>query len=553
VKPFIRGPISRRLFIFNILIVFMPVAGFFSLSLYEDRLLADLESSMVQQGRILAAWMQEGPLSEERATEVLASLKQKHTARIRIVDAQGRLLADSAGQPGAGSPAESGKFDTAPDGREGRVEYAAEKLAPIKRKAETTLLYRALSFPVRLARKYFLPPAPPLESADFYSGKATLEGSEISRALSGFYGAITRFSSGGQNSVTLYSAIPIVKNRQVSGAVLVSQSTYRILASLYDFRLATGRIFILSLVAAALISLLLGLTISRPLSRLRKEAESATSGGGERQRAFHLSGRNDEIDRLSASLTRVVNDLHRQIALSERFASDAAHEMRNRISGIRNAAELIAGASASETGESVALILESAGRMDKVIAALRDLSRIEADPAGPRTADAGAVIDSVTSAMGERRPDIKFSLSVQPAGGPDQPAIALPISPEHLEIIAVNLLENAASFSPPRGTVAVTLVRDDSATRLTVRDQGPGIPEEHRSRVFERFFSWRPDDAKENDSDGSRHAPHTGIGLSIVEAVMRRAGGSASCANHPSGGAVFTLVFPAPGAPVGDQ
>ncbi len=548
--PLLRGPIARRLFLFNIMLVFMPVAGFFSLSIYEDRLLADLESSLVQQGRFLAAWLQEAPLSRDRASATVAALEKKHTARIRVVDSAGALLADSANDATA-TGAAPGATESASHERVSAAYETARKIPePIRKKAETTLLYRALSLPVRVARKYLASPPVPLESADYYSGKTTLDGGEIARALAGSYGAITRISSGGQNSVTLYSAIPIMRNGKAEGAVLVSQSTYRILASLYTFRLETGKIFMLSLIAAALVSLILAVTISRPLSRLREEAESAITkrGSAREPKAFHLTGRNDEIDRLSASLTALVGNLARQVALSENFASDAAHELRNRISGIRNAAELIPGASESELEKVASLIAENSSRMERVVASLRELSRIEADSGSGETDRAREVIGGVVFAAQDRYPHVHFAF---PAGAhfPAFPADAhipvLPLSAERLEIAIENLVENAASFSPPGATVTVELKRAGDHAIITVHDEGPGIPVEHLGRVFDRFFSWRPERAETRDTEMHvAETHHAGVGLSLVEAIMRKAGGTASCTNGDSGGAIFTLDFP---------
>jgi len=142
-------------------------------------------------------------------------------------------------------------------------------------------------------------------------------------------------------------------------------------------------------------------------------------------------------------------------------------------------------------------------------------------------------------AVAARHREIAFSMD---CGNADA-LVPVPVSPEHLEIVVGNLLENAASFSPPGGRVSLALARGKTGITVTVRDQGPGIPEAHLDRVFDRFFSWRPDG--ESSGDESAKAPHAGIGLSIVEAIMRKAGGTATCANHIEGGAVFTLTFPA--------
>jgi two-component system sensor histidine kinase ChvG len=346
-----------------------------------------------------------------------------------------------------------------------------------------------------------------------------------------------------------------MRDGKAEGAVLVSQSTYRILSSLYAFRLETGKIFMLSLLAAAIVSLILAVTISRPLSRLREEAESAISarGAAREPKAFHLTGRNDEIDRLSASLTSLVGNLARQVSLSENFASDAAHELKNRISGIRNAAELIPGASESELERVAALIAENSCRMERVVASLRELSRIEADSESGETDRAEEVVDGVVRAARDRYPRVRFTLRA------DAHFPALPLSAERLEIAIENLVENAASFSPKGGTVAVELTRTKDRALVTVRDEGPGIPAEHLGRVFDRFFSWRPPRAPirtaetvdtetkeaarvEGGEDPDAH--HAGVGLSLVEAITRKAGGESLCANGAEGGAIFTLDFP---------
>lgn len=533
-KPIVRGSIARRLFLFNILLVFMPVAGFFSLSMYEDRLLASLEESMVQQGRIIAAWLAREGVSADTSGALIRSLERKHTARIRIIGTDGTLLADSAAQDGT---AQDG---TAAYGDDARYSGAAE----IDSSPERTLVYRLFSLPVRFMRNLLGGPPKPLASADYYSLKTVFDGPEIRSALSGSYGAVYRISTGGQNSVTLYSAIPVGGQGGIEGAVLISQSTWRILKSLYDFRLETAKIFLWSLAAAAFVSVFLALTICRPLTRLRREAEEIVSSpdspsGAEGLRHFHLTGRNDEIDRLSAAFSSLLDRLRHQIGQSEHFASDAAHEMRNRIAGIRNSAELLSGSRAEELPGFAHLILESTARMERVLTDLRELSRLEAgketESASGDRADGDGIEETVRDAIAQAEgdyPQATFALASDPALKDYRGALG----GTRLRLCLDNLLGNAASFSPPGGTVFVrTTVNPATSTcSITVADEGPGIPDAHLSRVFDRFFTWR-----ESNPEG-----HTGIGLALVEAAARKAGGSVSASNRPEGGAEFTVMFP---------
>lgn len=553
VPPLIRGPIIWRLLAFNILVVFTPVAGFLSLSFFEDRMRADLESSMVQQGRILAAWLGSNTLDRESAVAVLDALQRRHTARIRILDADGVLLADSAVLGSYAEPVsaeiskaqtagllkkESGEESSYPDGRN-VVDQAVRTVRPLVRQAETTFLYHLLSAPVRFLRT--------LRSADlnrpvadYYSGSQLYTGSEVLAARSGRYGAAWRVSAGGQTSVTMYSALPVFSNGRVSGVVLVSQSTLRVMRHLYELRLEIGRIFVWSLAAAIAVSLFLALTISRPLARLKREAEAVTASGRlpaqDSSSFFHQTGRGDEIDRLSGAFSRLVTDLRNQIALSEQFACDAAHELRNRIAGIRTASELLADATPDEAALAARLIRDSAGRMERIVSDLRELSRIEADTAGPASCQLAAVLEQAAEACRARSPEVRIEL-------PD-PALLAGICPVvssgHLEICIGNLLDNAVSFSPAGSAVTVEVLAPVSdRCNIIVRDRGPGLPEEHLDRIFERFFSWRPHNGTNPQEDA-----HTGIGLALVSAVARRSGGSVRATNHPAGGAIFTLELP---------
>lgn len=213
--------------------------------------------------------------------------------------------------------------------------------------------------------------------------------------------------------------------------------------------------------------------------------------------------------------------------------------MRNRIAGIRTSAEILSGGSPAEVAEGAKMILESAGRMEQILADLRQLSKIEADE-DAAIADAGhtSIADVAESLVAQIRihyPSLLFSFECCALSRVCEASLPT----VRFQICLENLLENAASFSPPGGTVFVTseCFRNGNGLvecQVSVRDRGPGIPAEHLSRVFDRFFTWR-----ENSAEG-----HTGIGLAIVEAIMRKAGGTVVACNHEDGGAKFTLHIP---------
>jgi two-component system, OmpR family, sensor histidine kinase ChvG len=524
--------ISVRLLAFNLLVVFVPVVAFLSLGTYERQLLRALEGALVQQARLLAAALEdEGTGLPGEAARILTDLRQRSDARLRVVDSDGRLLVDSALLGPRAVPA-------AADVR--------SNPAPVEeRAAEETFLYRLASFPVRLWRRWAVrwparwaaPPRPPLETDDFYAGAAVLRGAEVLEALAGRYGAATRISTGGQRAVTLYSAIPVLDRGAVTGAVLASQSTYRILVDLYDLRLDVFVLFLVSIAAAAALSLLAAATITRPIRRLRDQAQSVLDARGRLAGRFEPSRRRDEVGDLARSLGDLSRDLERRVGLLESFASDVAHELRNPLASIRSAVELAV--SVEEPVERSRLLesaIEDTRRMERLLAGVREVSLLDAGavPEAEETVDVREAAGHVVEAVRLARPDARVRLSVE--GG--HASVHMP--PGRLAQVIANLVENAVDFSPPDGHVHVAVSRDDGGTApaavIEVTDEGPGIPGNVIARIFDRFYTWRP---------GSGAGTHSGLGLAIVKAVVEGRGGSVRAESLPGRGARFEVRLPA--------
>jgi len=521
--------ISVRILAFNLLIVFLPIGGLFLLPTYEKQLLRSLEHALVQQGRVLAASLGDaGPRLAQEAVRVLLRLRQRHDARLRVLDARGALLADSStlglrGDGGAAANAAAAEAAGAPDAT---TEQA--------RRAEETFLYRFASAPVRAWRRFFRPPVPPREGDEFYSGANRIAGPEVIEALAGRYGAATRISAGGQQSVTLYSAIPIWNGDQVAGAVLVTQSTYRILTDLYALRLDIFTLFLAAVVTAAVLSLLVSATISIPVRRLRDQAREILDPRGRLKGRFAPASRRDEIGDLSRSLRELTLRLEKHIRFVESFASDVSHEFKNPLAAIRSAAELaLSTPEEAERRALLAMVLEDVARMERLLSGVREISRIDAgDPQQEvQRIEVKGFAERVLEGFRLRSATGKKRITFSVAG---EQAFTI-MAPERLAQALENLVDNAASFSPGSGRVEVSVQRDGAAVTLRVTDEGPGIPEQHRSRIFDRFFSYRPGD------DGGAHA---GLGLAIVKSIVESRGGTVEASNLPGGGACFEMRLP---------
>jgi two-component system sensor histidine kinase ChvG len=523
--------ISVRLLLFNILLVFLPAAGFFYLEVYEKELLEAQERAMVQQGRIAAAALAgQGNLEGAGAKALLGRLQGRTESRLRIVDRRGNLLADSARLvPRKETPTSP----TSP--RTGRLESYELERDPGPRSNPLYRLgvwvYRTL----KTVERPFSPPEPPRDTETVYARGGPLLGPEVRAALSGRYGATTR-PTAGQRSVTLYSAIPVRSGGQVVGAVLVSQSTYRILLALYDVRLDIFRVVLASVLAAAVLSLLVSATIARPLRQLSDQASAVVDRRGRLRGRFRGSRRRDEIGDLARGLEELTGRLERHLHFIESFASDVSHELKNPLASIRTATEMLGEVEdPADRRRFLEIAWREVARMEHLLSSVREISRIdarlEAEPAEP--------VD-----LRELLPAVLDSFRLRANGGvridlhaPDGPVRTM-ATPERLAQVFENLLDNAIGFSPPGGEVTVELIAEPDAAVVVIGDRGPGIPEEHRERIFDRFFTWRPQEAQARNG-------HTGLGLAIVKAIAEGYGGSVTAqSRQDGGGARFEVRLP---------
>lgn len=487
---------------------------------------------MVQQGRLVAAALAgQGEISRENAVRLLARLRGRSEARLRVVGRDGSLLADSARLVPPRKAAQETEDIS-------RSEYEE----PPRPGARESFLYRLGAWLYRAAGRvddFLSPPEPPIAPEAFYPPGQPLLGPEVRAALAGRYGATTRRTRGGERSLTLYSAIPVRGEGKVVGAVLVSQSTYRILRALYDVRLDIFRVVLASVVAAAVLSLLVSTTIARPLRRLRDEANALLDRRGRLRGRFRGSRKHDEIGDLSRALEQLTGRLEGHLRFIEAFASDVSHELKNPLASIRGATEILAEVEdPQDRRRFLEIVQREVARMEQLLSGVREIgeidARLEAEPGGP--VDLRDLLARIVESFRLRAPeDVRIELRA-----PAHP-VRVTASPDRLTQVFENLLDNALGFSPSGGAVTVDVARelsDPPVASVAVSDQGPGIPASHLDRIFDRFFTWRP---------GEPHARngHTGLGLAIVKAIAEGYGGSVAASNRAEGGTRFEVRLPA--------
>jgi two-component system sensor histidine kinase ChvG len=519
--PALLHSLSLRLLVFNLLLVFLPAAGLFYLDTYEQQLLQALEHALVQQGRLLAsALAQSTPLDEPTAARILRELGGRQEARIRVLGASGELIVDTSR---LGPQAEA--TEAVPDDDSTSV--------------RTRPLYTVASTLIRPLNRVLSPPPPPLAEGEFYSGATRLAGEEVEAALSGRYGAATRISTGGQRSVTLYSAIPVLHGDEVTGVVLVSQSTYRILTDLYDLRLDVTRIFLMALVVAVLLSLFLSSTITRPIHRLRNAAADVLDRRGRLVGTIPRSRRRDEVGDLSRALTELTERLRDRVHLTESLAADVSHELKNPLAAIRSAVEVAETSNdPSERRAFLRIVQTNVARMERLLTELREITHLETDLERSATERVDLCELIAGTVEGARLRGLPADVDVEVID-PGRPVVAW-VYPEKIVRVLENVMDNALSFAPCGTTVEVFIVRNSAGAVIEVRDRGPGIAPEDRERVFERFYSDRPGGVG-----------HSGLGLSIARAIVDAHAGQIRVIGCNGGGTVVRIDLPATHSPPG--
>jgi len=303
-------------------------------------------------------------------------------------------------------------------------------------------------------------------------------------------------------------------------------------------------------VAAAVtttLSFLLAGTIARPLRRLASAADRIRRGVKQREEIPSFD-REDEIGDLARAFRDMTNALYSRMDATESFAADVSHELKNPLTSLRSAVETLPLAkSDASRARLLEIIQHDVRRLDRLITDISDASRLDAELAREDVTplDVGRLVEGVVSLAREtgRHQDIGIDLRIDRSEG-DKPLTVLGHD-SRLGQVFNNLIDNARSFSPEGGRVDVTVRRDSGMIDVVVDDHGPGIRAEKLERVFERFYTDRP--------EGESFGNNSGLGLSISKQIVEAHRGTITAINRTDDpgdptrvtGARFVVSLPA--------
>jgi two-component system sensor histidine kinase CreC len=353
---------------------------------------------------------------------------------------------------------------------------------------------------------------------------------DVARTLRGEYGARIRPDpEKGNSAKALYVAAPIYVSGKIAGVLTVIKPTENIAAFLGASMPQIFRLGALSLSAAILLSLAVSIWVTQQVGRLTRYANDVREG----LRVPFPKLAPTELKTMGVAFEKMREALAGQRYV-EQYVQTLTHEIKSPISAIRGAAEILEGTSLSpeQRAHFLANIQSETHRIQELVDRMLKLTELESRRVlGERSPVALAAITRTIMETAEAaienkrlRADVRIADDAVIQG-----------DPLLLHLAVSNLVQNAIDFSPQQGRIGVSCARTVSGMELHVDDEGPGIPDFARSRIFEKFFSLeRPDTGKKS----------TGLGLNFVKEVAALHGGEVEVLNLPGRGLRARLILP---------
>ena len=247
--------------------------------------------------------------------------------------------------------------------------------------------------------------------------------------------------------------------------------------------------------------------------------------------------RKDEVGQLSRSLNEMTADLYKRIDIAETFSSDLAHEIRNPLTSLKGASEVLENTSDSEKRKKlIKVISHDVERIERLITDYSQMLKDEASLSRSKMEkiNLSNVVKNVCDDFNSDISNLGKKINIEIVKESKNKSLEVFGVETRLEQILANLLDNAVSFSPENGSIQVSCLEKEKKVYLVVEDEGPGFNEKNINQVFERFYSNRPE----------KFGKHSGLGLNIVKNITELHGGQIQVSNRKKRGARIEIQFP---------
>ncbi|MBD3678022.1 MAG: sensor histidine kinase [Rhodobacteraceae bacterium] len=496
-----RSPLARKIIAFNLMALVVLVSGVLYLNASSNSLVSQHEAALAAQAELVADVFEaklpsSGPVNLVtgeglNAPEVLAKIDLPDGVDILVFDRAETLIATTENMPRFSVPPVGGIEDD-------RSTLITDMLIS---------LWEAISLLIE-------PLSPEFEGT-------TTE--ELARSLlpSTLLG-ITNVGNGvtAEGNAIYSVATPIVHNGQTIAIVALTSAAGEIDLLVRSEREQVLQVFVVAIVVSLGLSLVLASTIANPIADLAAAAESGRDRNDRqvnlgRIRIPDLSARPDEIGRLSGALRGMVSALYDRIDANEQFAADVAHEIKNPLASLRSAVGTLRVAKRDDQRDKLLDVIDhDVRRLDRLVSDISNASRLDSELVREEEEnfDLLTMLRNLTDFLGREATEkgIEFI-----ADYPDEPVMLHGLE-ARLAQVFVNLITNAISFCGEGDAIRVWTRRRENRVLVVVEDTGPGIPEGALGKIFNRFYTERPEDHFGNNS---------GLGLAISKQIIEAHGG----------------------------
>jgi len=320
--------------------------------------------------------------------------------------------------------------------------------------------------------------------------------------------------------VLILVSTPIRREDTIIGALVLTTVSGEINQIVRQEREQVLQMFVIAILVSIGLSLVLASTIANPLRDLASAAEfgkmrNARKMSPNRVRIPDMTGRPDEIGRLSGALRGMVAALYDRIESNEEFAADVAHEIKNPLSSLRSAVDTMRIAKNDvQRGKLLDVIEHDVRRLDRLVSDISNASRLDSELVKEEMQSFNLInmLENIVSFNKLEAEEVGAEFISDMPEGP----IVIRGLEARLAQVFVNLLSNAISFCEEGDAVRLWVRMRENRILVVVEDTGPGVPEEALTKIFSRFYSERPQDDFGN---------HSGLGLAISRQIVEAHGG----------------------------
>jgi len=345
-----------------------------------------------------------------------------------------------------------------------------------------------------------------------------------------------RYKRGQKMSASdLANGVPITKDGNTVGILVTRRMPFEGQPREVEFIQRINRTLLYGALISAVISLLLGIFLSRTLTRPIRELTQATHAVSQGDFSQQVPIRsNDELGELAQAFNKMSMELSRSVNARKQMTADIAHELRTPLSLILGHAEAVHDGVLAPTSENFEIIREEATRLEHLVNDLRTLSLADAGELSVslQTLEPERLVNEVATLYQHQAQRKNVSLELDIAS----PLPDVEVDPGRMTQVLTNILDNALRHTPEGGRILLSAKEVNDQIELAVQDSGPGLKAEDLNRIFERFY--RTDSARQREEGGS------GLGLAIAKSIVQAHGGQLSAESGAPSGLRIRIMLP---------